>query len=152
MNLKKVSLMWIFHSHCLNTTFQQFVFYCWISLFLVTLSLLLFSLCVLSDSWETTKIRTEVLPQNKTNERSFLEILKDRIFIVNGDSESVSQPWHQSSSFLATTHSGLWRTCLDVSHQEYRDLLISFPGLGDRCISLPHLVRQGLKTIGFRVV
>ena len=146
MSLKKVNLLLVFYSYWWNTTFQKFIFYCWISLFLVTVSLLLFSLCVLSDSWELTKIRKDVLPLNKTNGGSFLEIVKDRIFIVNGDSVSVNQPWHQSSLLLATTHSGLWRTCLDVSQEEYRDLLTSFPWLGDRCISLSHLVREGLKS------
>ena len=51
-------------------------------MFLVIVSLLLFSLCVLSDTWELTRIRTEVLLVNTTTGRSYLEILKDRMFIV----------------------------------------------------------------------
>ena len=108
----------------------------------MTLSLLLFSLCVLSDSWELTKIRRDKLPLNTTTGRSYLEIVKDRIFIVDGKPLTLGQPWHRGSIFLAATHSGLWRTCLDVSQLEYRDLLASFPWLGERCVSLSHSVRQ----------
>ena len=122
--------------------FQQFVFYGGVSLVLVTLSLLLFSLCVLSDSWELTRVRKEVLPLNTTTGWSLLEVVTDRMFIVEGDSVSLSQPWHQNSLLLAATHSGLWRTCLDVSLEEYRDLLTSFPWLGDRCVPLSRSVRQ----------
>ena len=108
----------------------------------MTVSLVLFSLCVLSDSWELTRIRREVLPLNTTTDWTFLEIVKERMFIVSGDSESLSQPWHQNSLLLAATHSGLWRTCLDVSLEEHRDLLTSLPWLGDRCVPLSHSVRQ----------
>ena len=107
----------------------------------MTVSLVLFSLCVLSDSWELTRIRREVLPLNTTDWR-FLEIVKERMFIVDGDSVMLGQPWHQNSLVLAATHSGLWRTCLSVSLEEYRDLLTSLPWLGDRCVSLSHSVRQ----------
>ena len=42
---------------------------------------------------------------------------------------------------LARTHSGLWRSCLDVSQEEYREsLLPSLPWLGERCLS--HQDRQ----------
>ena len=51
-------------------------------------------------------------------------------------------PWPHNPHLLARTHSGLWRTCLDVSQEEYREFLLpSLPWLGERCLS--HQDRQG---------
>ena len=124
---------------------QPFLVHGWLCVLLVTASLTLFSLCVLSDSWELTQIQSEAVATwlNKTEGGDgLMEIIKDRILIVTGGPGSVRETaWPHNKAVLASTRSGLWRTCLDVSLQEYReDLLPALPWVGARCV--PHEVRH----------
>ena len=113
---------------------------------LVTASLTLFSFCVLTDSWELTIINSDILAVwlNHTEDLELVEIVKGRIVSMMKENRPLMESsWPRNSGLLTSTRSGLWRTCLDVSLQEYREYILpAFPWIGARCFS--HYARQNV--------
>ena len=52
-----------------------------------------------------------------TGEMKLNEYLGGRLVLVQNSSKNVfiKTEWHSNPSFLANTHSGLWKTCLAVT-------------------------------------